>query len=206
MTKPKIPTTAAFVSQKGGVGKSALARLLAVGAIHRGRKTLYVSESTARILDPICRAELERMEGDSKEWALVLRHLAEAGPSSSDDLKVELGLKPKELKQILYPLELCGAVLTRPVEPGAKGEVDGFELARWDQVFPERAVGGGGIEELVVAGVRAAVREGAIRRDEIVVCVLTGNGLKDPDTAMRGVTRPLEAQATVGAVMSALGW
>jgi chromosome partitioning protein len=40
MTKAKTPTTAAFVSQKGGVGKSALARLLAVGAIHRGRKTL----------------------------------------------------------------------------------------------------------------------------------------------------------------------
>ena len=35
-----IPTTAAFVSQKGGVGKSALARLLAIGAIHRGRQTL----------------------------------------------------------------------------------------------------------------------------------------------------------------------
>jgi chromosome partitioning protein len=40
MTKTKTPTTAAFVSQKGGVGKSTLARLLAVGAIHRGRKTL----------------------------------------------------------------------------------------------------------------------------------------------------------------------
>jgi chromosome partitioning protein len=40
MTKAKTPTTAAFVSQKGGVGKSALARLLAIGAIHRGRKTL----------------------------------------------------------------------------------------------------------------------------------------------------------------------
>jgi hypothetical protein len=35
-----MPTTAAFVSQKGGVGKSTLARLLAIGAIHRGCKTL----------------------------------------------------------------------------------------------------------------------------------------------------------------------
>src|SRR5665811_745887 len=40
MAKAKTPTTAAFVSQKGGVGKSTLARLLAVGALHRGRKTL----------------------------------------------------------------------------------------------------------------------------------------------------------------------
>jgi len=125
--------------------------------IHRGRKTLYVSEPTARIIDPICRAELERTQAESAEWALVLRHLAEAGPSSAEDLRVELGLKPKELKKIISPLELCGAVLTRPVEAGAKGEVEGFELARWDQVFPEPAAAGGGIEELVVAGVRAAV-------------------------------------------------
>ncbi len=36
----RTPTTAAFVSQKGGVGKSTLARVLALGAIHRGRRTL----------------------------------------------------------------------------------------------------------------------------------------------------------------------
>jgi chromosome partitioning protein len=36
----KTVTTVAFVSQKGGVGKSTLARVLALGAVHRGRKTL----------------------------------------------------------------------------------------------------------------------------------------------------------------------
>ena len=36
----KTVTTAAFVSQKGGVGKSTLARLFAVGAAHRGLKPL----------------------------------------------------------------------------------------------------------------------------------------------------------------------
>jgi chromosome partitioning protein len=36
----KSPTTVSFVSQKGGVGKSTLARLFAVGAAHRGYRTL----------------------------------------------------------------------------------------------------------------------------------------------------------------------
>ncbi len=36
----KPPKTVSFVSQKGGVGKSALARLTAVGAAHRGLRAL----------------------------------------------------------------------------------------------------------------------------------------------------------------------
>jgi hypothetical protein len=125
--------------------------------IHHRRKTLYVSEEVARIIDPIVRAEIERMTNDDPQWALVLDHLAAAGPSTTDDLKTELGLKPRELKAILYPLELCGTVLTRPIAPAEEGTVEGYEYARWDDVFPEPATGAGGVEELVVAGVRAAV-------------------------------------------------
>jgi hypothetical protein len=124
--------------------------------IHHRRKSLYVSEDVARIMDPICRAEIERM-GEEADWALVLDHLAAAGPSTSDDLKTELDLKPKELKKILYPLELCGAVVTRAVEPDEHGQVEGFEYARWDQVFTEPAAGDGGIDELIVRAVKAAV-------------------------------------------------
>jgi len=41
MSKGRLPaTTVSFVSQKGGVGKSALARLFAVGAAHRGERAL----------------------------------------------------------------------------------------------------------------------------------------------------------------------
>jgi chromosome partitioning protein len=41
MSKGRLPAkTISFVSQKGGVGKSALARLFAVGAAHRGRRAL----------------------------------------------------------------------------------------------------------------------------------------------------------------------
>jgi hypothetical protein len=117
--------------------------------VHHRAKTLYVSEETARLVDPIVRAELERLDREGEDWAPVLHHLDDAGPSTTDDLKTELGLKPKELKAILYPLELCGAVLRRGVEP--------MELVRWDHVFPTPAVGDGGLDDLVVAGVRAAV-------------------------------------------------
>jgi hypothetical protein len=111
---------------------------------HRG-KNLLVTAETAALLDPICRSEIERMAA-VPEWARVLDHLAAAGPSETEDLKVELGLKPKELKGILFPLELCGAVVRR----------NGL-LERWDQAFPEPGAGGGGPEELLVAALRAAV-------------------------------------------------
>jgi hypothetical protein len=124
--------------------------------IHHRRKTLYVSEDTARLLDPICRAEIDRMRAEP-EWAAVLDHLDAAGPSTSDDLKTELGLKPKELRQALYPLELCGAVVGRPIEPGDEGQVDGFEYLRWDQLFSEPSGGTAELDELVVAAVCAAV-------------------------------------------------
>jgi hypothetical protein len=48
-------------------------------------------------------------------------------------------------------------VLTRPIDPTDEGTVEGYEYVRWDDVFEEPAPGPVGIEELVVAGVRAAV-------------------------------------------------
>ena len=123
-------------------------------AVHRG-KGLLVSPEVMRLLDPICRAEIARMEAVDPDWARLLRHLAEAGPSELDDLQLELGLKPKELKHLRSPLERCGAVVSRSIvyeEPHRHTS----ELRRWDQLMQE-PVDGGGLEELVVAGVRAAV-------------------------------------------------
>jgi hypothetical protein len=125
--------------------------------IHHRRKTLYVTEEIARLIDPIVRDELDRMTSADPDWALMLDHLAAAGPSSAEDLKTELGLKPRELKAILHPLELCGTIVGRAIEPTDEGVVEGFEYARWDHVFPDPAPGGNGIDGLVVAGVRSAV-------------------------------------------------
>lgn len=127
-------------------------------AVHRG-KSLLVTERVADLLDPICRAELARMEDAEPDWRRLLRHLAEAGPSELDDLRTELSLTAKELKQLRSALERCGAVVARAIvyeEPHRHTSL----LARWDQAHPEpsgeedprRALG-----ELLCAGVRAAV-------------------------------------------------
>lgn len=61
-------------------------------------------------------------------------------------------------------------------------------IASLEGVFCEPASAAG------VAGLRAAVRDGAVDADQQCVCVLTGNGLKDPDAAVLGV----EMTATIG--------
>ena len=58
-----------------------------------------------------------------------------------------------------------------------------------------------------VAGVARAARAGELDPDALVVCVLTGTGLKDPDTAQREVeAQVLRAQPSVASVASVLGW
>jgi hypothetical protein len=127
-------------------------------AVHCG-KSLLVTDETAALLDPICRAELERMEAADGGWARLLRHLAEAGPSELEDLQTELGLTPKELKTLRSPLERCGAVVARPLvyeEPHRHTSL----LLRWDQAWPEPGAARGprrALADLTCAAVRAAV-------------------------------------------------
>jgi hypothetical protein len=116
--------------------------------VHRG-KHLLVTEEVAALLDPIIRDELERMHAADPRWARLLDHLADAGPSTTEDLRVELELKPKELKDLRYPLERCGVLVGRH-------ELE-HEVMRWDQLFPHAAGGSAELDDLVVEGVRAAV-------------------------------------------------
>ncbi len=56
-----------------------------------------------------------------------------------------------------------------------------------------------------IAGLKKLVDSGEISKDERVVCVTTGHGLKDPDVAVRMSEKPLEVEAEVGAIEHALG-
>jgi hypothetical protein len=139
------------------------ARGYLVLSVHGG-KNLMVTDAVADLLDPICRSEIERMRESDLTWRRLLDHLADAGPSELGDLKLELGLKAKELKRVRYPLERCGAVVAKALvyeEPHLHTSV----LSRWDQVHPATS-NAGGLAELVTAGVRAAVlaREAELAR------------------------------------------
>lgn len=58
-----------------------------------------------------------------------------------------------------------------------------------------------------VAGLRKLVSQGRIDlTGKRVVCVLTGNGLKDPDTAVKLATDVLHVPASIEGVEAALGW
>ena len=74
------------------------------------------------------------------------------------------------------------------------------DLARHEGIFCEPA------SAASVAGVRKLAAEGAIDPGSTIVCVLTGHGLKDPDTAASLAQPLISAPASTDAVRSALGW
>jgi hypothetical protein len=117
--------------------------------IHMG-KTLFLSPETTGLADPIIRDEIDRLIRTDQDLARVLGHLAEAGPSTPDDLRVELGLERRELKAIRVPLERCGALVGR-WEGGRN------VLYRWDQLVVGPGSEAADLGELVVAAVEAAV-------------------------------------------------
>lgn len=134
-----------------------LGRTHLVLKVHRG-KNLLVTADVAALLDPICRAEIARMRAADAGWRRLLDHLAGAGPSTLEDLQLELNLTPKELKALRAPLERCGAIVSRNATLATAEET---VLARWDQVVPRT---GDVVVQLhhclasaVVAAVRAAV-------------------------------------------------
>jgi hypothetical protein len=128
-------------------------------AIHRG-KTIYLTDETLALVDPVCRAELARMERADPGWRRLLRHLAETGPSFADDVELELGLKHQEMRALRAPLQRCGAlVATSVIVPAATGDghLHRAELARWDQRFPRSLGGPTDIVALLGTALRAAV-------------------------------------------------
>jgi threonine synthase len=56
-----------------------------------------------------------------------------------------------------------------------------------------------------VAGLAKAARSKLVTRGERIVCVITGHGLKDPDTAVKRSPKPASVEAEMGLVLKAMG-
>lgn len=72
-------------------------------------------------------------------------------------------------------------------------------LARVEGIFVEPASASS------IAGLRKLIKKGVILEDEKVVCITTGHGLKDPDTAIKQSEKPIEVDAEITAIEAALG-
>jgi threonine synthase len=72
-------------------------------------------------------------------------------------------------------------------------------LARIEGIFVEPASASS------IAGMKKLIRNGVILEDEKVVCITTGHGLKDPDTAIKQCEKPIEVDADITAIEAALG-
>ena len=72
-------------------------------------------------------------------------------------------------------------------------------LARVEGLFVEPA------SAASIAGLIKLVDNGTIDRDERIVCVTTGHGLKDPDTAVKMSEKPVEVDAELAAIEEILG-
>jgi threonine synthase len=72
-------------------------------------------------------------------------------------------------------------------------------LARVEGIFVEPASASS------IAGLIKLVNNGIVDTGERVVCVTTGHGLKDPDTAVKMSEKPIEVEAEMRAIEDALG-
>jgi len=136
-----------------------------------------------------------RMYGYQAEGAAPLVHGAPVAQPETVATAIRIG----------NPASWKGAVAARDESGGAIDAVSDAEildaysfLARCEGVFAEPA------SAAAIAGLRKRARAGGLEGAKRVVCVLTGNGMKDPDRARALAGDIAEVEATPDAVRMAL--
>jgi threonine synthase len=140
---------------------------------------------------------LPRMWGFQAEGAapLVLGHPVEHPETFATAIRIG---NPASWEKAIAARDESGGLIE------AVGEDEIFDayrdVVRFAGIFCEPA------SAASLAGVRKLRLAGRLDADALVVCVLTGHGLKDPDTAGRLADPLVTAAPTLPAVMEALGW
>jgi hypothetical protein len=164
--------------------------------VHAG-KTILLADDLVALVDPVCRAELARMERADPGWGKLLAHLAASGPSLADDVELELGLTHKEFKALRSPLQRCGAIVARSIVLPARsgeGHVHRSELARWDQAHPQPS----GLPLDIVALMGKALRAAVVAPEKDLVRWFSWRWLLPGDLAGQLVEQGLATRPAPG--------
>ncbi len=121
--------------------------------LHRG-KSLYLSNATARSLDPLVRREMATATGDE---ARLLDHLSRHGASMSEDVAMELGWDRARLKRIRTRLERVGTVVCDGLVFNDVATWHFAPMRRWDDVVEMSSEPDDPLAVALLAGLRAAV-------------------------------------------------
>jgi threonine synthase len=169
--------------------------VLAIPVGNAGNITAYWRGFTEYFGDGMC-TRLPRMLGGQAAGAAPLV----TGEPVTDPQTVASAIR------IGNPASWQGAIKARDESEGAILAVEDADiltaqrdLATVEGVFCEPA------SAAALAVLRVAVRDGTVARGTSVVCVLTGNGLKDPATAVGGLPSPTTVAGGASAIAAALG-
>jgi threonine synthase len=107
--------------------------------------------------------------------------------------------------RIGQPASWDGAVAARDESEGLIDAVtDDAILDAQRRLASQEGIFGEPASAAALAVLEKAVRDGVVPPGAHVVCIITGNGLKDPATVMAGLTEPVRVPAEVAAVAAAL--
>jgi threonine synthase len=169
--------------------------VLAIPVGNAGNITAYWRGFREYLAAGLC-SRLPRMIGAQAEGAapLVVGHPVDDPQTVASAIRIG------------NPASWQGAVEARDQSEGAILAVsDGdilraqHDLATLEGVFCEPA------SAAALAVLRQAVHDGSVARGTTVVCVLTGNGLKDPAVAVEGVPPPIAVNGDAASIAARLG-
>ncbi len=160
------------------------------GIAHRMPKMLCAQSEESNAISTAA-WKLQQAGAASPDWKNV-EIAPVAATTVADSISVDI---PRDgLAAVRAVMESGGAAVT---VPDAEILAAIPELARGAGVFAEPAA------SCAWAGLKKAARDGLVKPDETVVCMITGNGLKDVASARKVAGDPVPLENNVAAAMAA---
>ncbi len=165
-----------------------------ISAVHKGLRELLA----LGLIDTLPRMTGIQAEGSRPVVDAIQRGLPEVIPEHHPETvatAIRIGTPVNGEKALAAIRETGGT---------AESVTDAEILAMQRDLARKEGIGVEPASAASVAGVKKLIENGIIDRDERIVCVVTGHLLKDPETVVRQCTPPIEIEADLPSLLSAL--